>query len=535
MTAWYQHAIIYQIYPRSFADSNGDGIGDLPGITSKLDYLQNLGVDAIWLSPIFDSPMADFGYDIADYTKIDPDYGTLEDCEAMIRACHARGIKVVMDLVPSHTSDQHAWFIESKSSKDNPKRNWYTWQDPKPDGSVPNNWESVFGGPAWTLDEASGQYYLHSFLKEQPDLNWANTEVQRAVQDIMRFWYDRGVDGFRVDAILFTAKDLEFRDNPKSWGAKMMVVDADDEFLEEEIKTANSYGVGKHLTEYIKVMTDVTSEYDNCFLFLEAYPDQFDSEGFAKLYDHCDSQKAAFFFFGLFSGSEGWKAGTFKSWIDGFETTRAKDDVAAYVLGNHDVSRIATRIGSKAAPAAAVALVMLPGSKFIYYGDELGMRDVAIPPEQVHDPSPMARDPERTPMQWTSGAQAGFSTHVPWLPQERNYKRRNVERQSAESNSMLALYRRLIQLHRDIPALHHGSYEPLETGHTQVFGFKRVGEGTVIVLINFSSKKVHLTADITTEFARGELVVSSFMDQTSTPINTNRAALRPYEAVVIRL
>ncbi|HUC20821.1 MAG TPA: alpha-amylase family glycosyl hydrolase, partial [Candidatus Polarisedimenticolaceae bacterium] len=303
-TPWHQNAIIYQIYPRSFADSNGDGIGDLPGITSRLDYLSDLGIDAIWLSPIFESPMADFGYDISDYRRIDPDFGTLEDCEELIRQAHKRNIKVLMDLVPSHTSDQHAWFDESKSSTDNPKRDWYVWKDPKPDGSEPNNWGSVFGGPAWTLDETTSQYYLHSFLKEQPDLNWANPEVQQAIQAVMRFWYEKGIDGFRVDAILFTAKDLDFRDNPERSASKMMAVDAGSEFIEEELEAAYSYGVGKHLTEYITILSDVTKQYEGRCLFLEAYPDNYTPQGFADLYKHCDTSVAAFFFFGMIAASE---------------------------------------------------------------------------------------------------------------------------------------------------------------------------------------------------------------------------------------
>lgn len=526
---WYKHAVIYQIYPRSFADSNGDGVGDLQGITNHLDYLADLGVDALWLSPIFESPMADFGYDISDYQSIDPDFGTLADCERLIKEAHRCGLKILMDLVPNHSSSQHPWFLESKSSSANAKRDWYVWKDPKPDGSEPNNWGSVFGGPAWTFDETTNQYYLHSFLKEQPDLNWANPEVQRAIQEAMRFWYDRGVDGFRVDAILFTAKDADFRDNPDRNSSKMMTIEADSEYIEEVLETAYSYGVSKHLAEYIGVLTEVTKEYDERCLFLEAYPDNYHPQGFADLYKYCDTSVAAFFYFGLLAAAEGWEADKFKHWVNGFQAAIPHDGIPTYVLGNHDISRLVSRIGRKAAPAAALALLTLPGAKFIYYGEELGMADVSIPPDLAHDPSPVTRDPERTPMQWTAGPQAGFSRHTPWLPLERDYKHRNVETLAQDEQSLLRLYRHLISLHRDHPALRAGDYLPLTTGHAQVFGFKRtLGKQSVTILINFSAKAVVAK----TKGGKAKLLASSRMDERDIMINLASPSLRPYEAIV---
>ena len=290
---WYKSAVIYQIYPRSFADSNGDGVGDLGGIVEHLDYLQSLNIDAIWLSPIYRSPMADFGYDVSDYLSIDPVFGTLEDFDRLVTEARARGIKVLMDLIPNHTSDQHPWFTESKASKDNLKRDWYIWKDAKADGSEPNNWQSVFGGPAWTFDEATAQYYMHSFLKEQPDLNWANTAVHEAIQNVIRFWYRRGVDGFRVDAILFTSKDLQFRDNPNPH-------DVDKDVLGTEFEKAFSHGVGANLPSYIKVLTDVSQEFKGRCIFLEAHPEQGNPAGYAHLYDFIDHATAAPFYFATF-------------------------------------------------------------------------------------------------------------------------------------------------------------------------------------------------------------------------------------------
>jgi alpha-glucosidase len=376
---WYKNAIIYQIYPRSFADSDGDGIGDIKGIQGRLDYLVDLGVTALWLSPIYSSPMADFGYDVSNYYDIDSIFGTLADFDVLITEAHAKKLKVLLDFIPNHTSEQHAWFQESKSSRTNPKRDWYIWKDPKPDGSPPNNWDSVFGGSAWELDETTGQYYMHSFLKDQPDLNWANPEVLAAIQQIMRFWYDRGVDGFRIDAILFTANDQEFRDNPSS---KDSGPDSDTVNQAEQMF---SHAIGVHLTANLEVLTSVTREYDDRCLIFEAYPDNTEPAAYLELHEHADSEISSPFYFGLLTAVERWEAKRFEHYLDGFQSRLSPDSFPVYVLGNHDIPRLATRIGLAAARTAAVVLLTLPGTKFIYYGDELGMEDVKIPAKDRQD------------------------------------------------------------------------------------------------------------------------------------------------------
>lgn len=523
--AWYKNAIIYQVYPRSFADASGDGIGDLVGITDKLDYLQDLGVTAIWLSPIYRSPMADFGYDVSDYKDIDPIFGSLDDFDGLVASAHRRNIKVLMDLIPNHTSDQHPWFEEARASHDNPKRHWYIWKDPKPDGSPPNNWQSIFGGPAWTYDPKTAQYYLHSFLKEQPDLNWSNPEVHRAIQDIMRFWYKRGVDGFRVDAILFTSKDLEFRDNPEPKAKH-------DDIITNEVETAFSYGVGEHLPEYIRVLTDVTNEFPDHCIFLEAYPEDGSPAGYAHLYDSIDHSVAAPFYFGLFGATYDWRAETFARSADEFQAHLPDQAFPAYVLGNHDMARLATRIGYPAARAACIALLALPGAKFIYYGDELGMEDVPIPTQLLQDPSTVSRDPERTPMRWTPGPHAGFSQVEPWLPVGPEGTTRNVQVMLEDELSILNLYRQMISLYHAHPALYSGAFEPLNLGNPAIYGFKRIeDEEQLLILVNFSGKTTTVEVGSNT----GTLLLSSTLTHAGKHGKLMHVSLEANEAVVIKL
>ena len=520
---WYKHAVLYQIYPRSFADSNGDGIGDLKGITAHLDYVAELGVDGIWFSPINRSPMADYGYDVSDYNDIDPLFGTLEDFDELLEKAHDLGLKILMDLVPNHTSDQHQWFKTSRSSLDNPKRDWYVWRDAKPDGSEPNNWQSVFGGPAWEFDSATNQYYLHSFLKEQPDLNWANPEVQHAIQDVMRFWFDRGVDGFRVDAILFTAKDREYRDLviPKAKKG-------------EEQPSIFSMGFTQHLREYIDVLTDVCHEYEGRGVFLEAYPHPAEDESanaYAKLYEFCDNSVAAPFYFTPMQVASDWSAKNFKDAIDSFESQKPAESFSAYVLGNHDEPRVASKLGPEAVRTEAVGLLTLPGAKVVYYGDELGMADVHIPPEKIQDPSPTNRDPERTPMQWSDEPFAGFSTAEPWLPVEKNYHSHNVQTESKNPTSILALYKQLLKIIHEQPALARGTYETLESDHPDVYIYSRnAGDEQVIILLNFSATPVEITSPV----ARADVLLSSTMQSRIMDFGS-KVTLQPYEGVVAKV
>jgi alpha-glucosidase len=524
---WYKNAVIYQIYPRSFADSNNDGVGDLKGITSRLEYLAELGVTGIWLSPINKSPMADFGYDISDYYDIDPLFGNLGDFDELIKKAHALKLKVLMDLVPNHSSDQHEWFIESRKSKDNPKRDWYIWKDAKPGGGPPTNWRSIFGGSAWTLDPNTNQYYLHSFLKEQPDLNWANPQVQEAVKQVMRFWYKRGVDGFRVDAILFTAKDLEFKDIPNPNELK-----AEKGTVEEEFDSAFSFGVAEHIGKYLDVLTSVSHEFDERCVFLEAYPAEAGPEGYADLYKHCDNEIAAPFYFEIMGAATNWNAKNFKYAVEKFQELLPKGSFPIYVLGNHDEMRIATRVGQEAARTAAVALLTLPGTKIIYYGDELGIQDVPIPKSKLVDPSPKNRDSERTPMQWSDEAHAGFSDVEPWLPVAKNYKTNNASNQSQDPKSMLSLYRHLIELTKTHDELKNGTYETLDVKQPDIFAFKRVSaEGFVAVLLNFSNQ----SKIAKTSFKQASVLATSTMDLTRKLDSLDKITLQPNEGLVIKI
>src|SRR6185436_14956605 len=410
--SWWQRGVIYQIYPLSFQDSNGNGFGDLPGLLSRLDYLEWLGVDAIWLSPIYPSPMADWGYDVADYCDVDPRFGTLADADALIAAAHARGIRVLLDFVPNHTSERHPWFVESRSSRDSPKRGWYHWRDPAPGGGPPNNWISVFGGSAWTLDDATGQYYLHSFLREQPDLDWRHPEVRDAMHEAMRFWLRRGVDGFRVDVIHHLAKDPEYRDNPTNpdW-----IAGASNPYRRLlAVHTADR----PEVHEVIAGIRAVVDEFPDRMLVGELY---LPLERLMVYYGSGGRGLQLPFNFQLIRLP--WESRTLGAAIEAYEAMLPTFGWPNWVLGNHDKSRVASRVGPAQARVAAMMLLTLRGTPTLYYGDEIGMRDVPIPAERVRDPFErnvpglgLGRDPERTPMQWDGGAGAGFTTGEPWLP-----------------------------------------------------------------------------------------------------------------------
>src|SRR3954469_20566639 len=423
MTTWWQRGAIYQIYPRSYADANGDGVGDLRGIEQRLEHLSALGVEAVWLSPIFPSPMADFGYDVADYCDIDPLFGTLEDFDALTAECHPRGIRVVIDWVPNHTSDRHPWFEASRSSRDDPKRDWYVWRDPAPDGGPPNDWDSTFEavGPAWTLDPATGQYYLHSFLPEQPDLNWDNPEVEAAMHDTLRFWLERGVDGFRLDAIIKIAKDPLLRDNAGAARAH-----------HEDWDTIH---------DRLRGIRRVVDEYPDRVLIGETVPDQL--HRIVSFLDSGDQLHLAHNFFFL---ELPWDADAFRTLIGDFESLAGDGAWPAWVMSNHDVSRVATRYGGiERARAVLVILYTLRGTPFVYQGEELGLPDGEIPPDRVVDVD--GRDPERTPLPWRppsqAGPGAGFTTGEPWLPIGAGAEERNAETQAADPRSTLSLTRRL--------------------------------------------------------------------------------------------
>jgi alpha-glucosidase len=530
---WWKAGIVYQIYPRSFMDANGDGIGDLPGITARLDYLQWLGVDAIWISPIYRSPMADFGYDVSDYTDVDPIFGTLADFEQLVGQAHARGLKVILDFVPNHTSDQHPWFLESRSSRDNPRRNWYMWADPQPGGSRPNNWLSVFGGPAWEYDDTTRQYYLHSFLKAQPDLNWRNPEVEGAISDALCFWLDRSVDGFRFDTIHFLIKDVELRDNPPRSADR------------ERIRNMGEYDSQDHI--YDKERPEV----HDCIRHIRGVMDRYAGErvgiGETAIYDFPELAS----YYGL-NGDElhmpfnfnllrrPWQAPVFRRLVEAYEAALPSFGWPNYVLGNHDEHRLASRYGLAQARVAAMLLLTLRGTPTLYYGDELGMTDVPIPPEKEQDPwgknvqgIGLGRDPERTPMQWDAGPLAGFSAGIaePWLPLAADYTKVNVAVERDESRSMLSLYRRLIQTRRTSPALHSGSYRSLDAPPDCYVYIREHGAEQMCVALNFGGMDVELTLP---DLGAGQVVVSTYLDRRGA-VDSARLSLRAHEGVLVQV
>lgn len=480
---WWQSGVVYQIYPLSFADSNGDGLGDLAGIRARLPYLLQLGVDALWISPFYPSPLADFGYDVSDYCNVDPRFGTLADFDALVAEMHRVGLRVILDFIPNHSSDQHPWFQEARRSRDNPRRNWYVWQDPKPDGGPPSNWLSEFGGSAWHLDEATGQYYLHSFLKEQPDLNWRNPEVRQAMCDVLRFWVQRGVDGFRVDAIHHLFKDTELRDNPKNPDYRPGMLPR-----RQLIRRYTTDLPEVH--EAAREMRAALGPGSERLLIGEAYLP------FDRLMHYYGAQLDGFHLpFNFHLIETRWDAALLGPMIASYEAHLPAGAWPNWVLGNHDRSRIASRVGPAQARVAAVLLCTLRGTPTLYYGDELGMRDVPIAPEQVHDPFEknvpglgLGRDPERTPMHWSAAKYAGFSSAEPWLPVAADYAQVNVERQDKEPGSMLALYRALLALRRAEPALSIGSYAALEVPPPLLGYVRQHQERQLGVLLNLSGK-----------------------------------------------
>ncbi|WP_439555449.1 alpha-amylase family glycosyl hydrolase [Dyadobacter sp.] len=482
---WWQHGVIYQIYPRSFQDSNGDGVGDLKGVTSRLDYLQWLGVDCIWLSPIYPSPMADFGYDISDYRGIHPLFGTMEDFDELLHETHNRGMKLLLDLVPNHTSDQHPWFLESRSSKDNPKRDWYIWHDGGENGALPNNWLSVFGGHAWEWDEQTQQYYYHAFLKEQPDLNWRNPEVQQAMLDVMRFWLDKGIDGFRVDVMWHMIKDEQLRDNPPSPDS---IYNADDLIYDHYNPVYSTDQPEVH--DIVRMMRDLTDQYDDRVLIGEIYlPIQ-------KLVTYYGlDNKGAHLPFNFQLLTLPWDSARIAAAIDEYEGALPVQGWPNWVLSNHDKPRISSRIGRSQAKIAALMLLTLRGTPTIYYGDEIGMRDVAIPINEIVDPQGLnmpdlnvSRDPSRTPMQWSSEINSGFSQNKPWLRLPYNSGRVNVETQKSNPYSMLAFYRKLIALRKESAALNIGAYSPVYSDQQLISYTREFGDEKFLIILNLSHR-----------------------------------------------
>lgn len=534
---WWQRGVVYQIYPRSFKDTTGNGVGDLQGIIEKLSYLndgtpRSLGVDAIWLSPFYPSPMADFGYDVSDYCNVDPLFGDLATFDRLVEEAHRRGIKVIIDWVPNHTSDQHPWFIESRSSRDNPKRDWYIWRDPKPDGSPPNNWGSFFGGPAWTFDERTGQYYLHQFVKEQPELNWRNPEVRAAMLDVLRFWLDRGVDGFRMDVIGLLIKDAELRDNPPDPNAPPDLPPND--IFGRQLHIYNWDQDEVH--EVIREIRRVLDEYDDRCGIGEVWGEL---PRWIKYYGEHGDELHLPFNFRLIELP--WQAQAMRRSVDELEAALPEFAWPNYVLGNHDRPRLASRFGGEAqARTAAMMLLTLRGTPTLYYGDELGMENGIIPPEKVQDPQGInlgverTRDVARTPMQWDAGPNAGFCPPgvEPWLPISADYTTRNVAVQSEQPRSILNLYRKLLWYRRNTPALYGGSYRSLDVENEDCFVYLReAGDERRLIALNFSDAPCFIS--IPGEQS-GTIAISTYLDREGKE-NLARLELRPNEGLLIEV
>ncbi|MEC9067411.1 MAG: alpha-amylase family glycosyl hydrolase [Pseudomonadota bacterium] len=521
---WWKGAAIYQIYPRSFQDSNGDGIGDLPGITRRLPHVASLGVDAVWISPFFTSPMKDFGYDVADYRDVDPIFGTLDDFDALVARAHELGLRVLIDQVYSHTSDEHPWFAESRRDRTNPKSDWYVWADARPDGSPPTNWQSVFGGPAWTWDARRGQYYLHNFLSSQPQVNMHNRAVQDAVLDVMRFWLERGVDGFRIDALNFAMHDPQLRDNPPAPPTDRPRTRPFD----FQVKKYNMSHPG--IPAFIERIRALTDEYDGIFTVAEVGGDGAEAEmkSFTAGETHLNS---AYGFNFLYADrlTPGAIRAALAEWPD-------EDGMGwpSWAFENHDAPRAVSRwwppeARDRAARMKITLLACLRGNVILYYGEELGLAQVDIPFDQLHDPEAIAnwpltlsRDGARTPMPWEAGApHCGFTAGDPWLPVGEDNAARAVDRQEADPGSLLHHTRAMLALRRANPALHHGAVSRCECVG-DLFVIERTAPGQrVLCLFNLGPSDVAPPADL----AAGTVLAAA---NAATP-----ATLPSYSALVI--
>ena len=531
---WWKHEAIYEIYPRSFADSNDDGIGDLNGITSKLDYLQELGIGAVWITPFFPSPQVDFGYDVSDYEQIDPMYGTLEDFDRLVAEGKKRGIRVILDLVVNHTSDQHKWFQESKSSKTSPKRDWYVWRDGKAGGQPPNNWLALFGSPAWKLDPATGQYYYHFFYPEQPDLNWRNPEVEKAILDVSRYWYQKGVAGFRLDAVDTLYEDPALPDNATIAGKDKFGRPKQDEVRNRRLPEVH---------DALKKLRKVADEH-GAVLVGETWTN--DIAELKRYYGSGDEVQLPMNF--MFAMVNKLSAREFRKQIKLVEDAGVWP---VYVISNHDIVRSWTRYGDginndAIARALAALYLTLRGTPVMYYGEELGMEnndpkgkeDVKDPIGQLGWPEEKGRDGERTPMQWDAGPNAGFSKAAPWLPVPPSARQRNVDVQKSDPSSMLNFYKRLLALRRSHPALREGEYVPLLGNHANVLGYlRRTKDAAVLVVVNMSTSLPTLLnaaaeAGVTAKTGR---VLAGTVITTKKVISLDAIPLKPFEVLIVEV
>lgn len=493
--AWWKDAVIYQIYPRSFYDSNGDGVGDLEGIIQKLDYLNDgtsnsLGIDAIWLSPIYPSPMYDFGYDISDYNNIDSVFGDLKIFQRLLKEAHKRKIKIIMDLVVNHTSHLHPWFLESRSSKKNPKRDWYIWKEPV-DGKEPNNFLGAFGGKAWTWDEKTQAYYYHSFLTEQPDLNWRNPEVKKAIFDMIQYWLDMGVDGFRLDVVNLFFKDDQWRDNPSRFFKGMRPFDRQVHIYDRDRPEMHE------LLKELRRLIDAKGDRMTIGEVMMDPPGKVSIP--ASYYGNNDELHMAFNFAFLYSF---WGAKNFKKVIDDWESALGSENWPNYTLSNHDFRRHITRYHSRKldmerSKLTALMLLTLRGTPFLYYGEEIGMESERVPKKDLQDPVGISywpfhpgRDSERKPMCWDETTNSGFSTGKPWLPIYSEYPTRNVKTMQQDPMSLWNFYRDTISLRKQSKALKSGSIETGIDSSEDIFYYtRRSGKEVFHIVLNFSSEE----------------------------------------------
>jgi len=549
---WWKEAVAYQIYPRSFMDSNGDGIGDLPGVVSKLDYLKDLGIDVIWICPIYKSPNDDNGYDISDYRDIMDEFGTMEDFDRLLAEVHARGMKLILDLVINHTSDEHPWFIESRSGKDNPKRDYYIWADGK-NGAEPNNWESIFSGPAWEFDGASDQYYMHVFSVKQPDLNWENPRVRQDLYAMIRWWLDKGIDGFRVDAISHIKKVSGFPDMPNP--RKLRYVPSFEGHMNRE-------GIHEFLTE---MKSETFDKYDIMTVGEANGVMVNDAELWVGEGRGAFNMLFQFEHLGLWQKSAGGGVDipalkkTLTRWQKGLEGVGWN----ALFLENHDQPRSVSTWGDdrtyrdQSAKAFATMYFLMQGTPFIYQGQEIGMTNVRFP--SIDDYNDVAsknlyrtelengktheeimeilwkngRDNSRTPMQWSDADQAGFTSGTPWLKVNPNYKEINVKQAIDDSDSIYHHYRKLIALRKSNPAAIYGTYDLILPKHKQVYAYTRtLGEDRLLVLANLSAEAASFRLPKTIRYSSAELLLASGESEGR---GLRKLPLAPYEARVYRL
>ena len=528
---WWQHAVFYEIYPRSFADSNNDGIGDLNGITRKLDYLKALGVDAIWLTPCYPSPQVDFGYDVSDYQNIDPMYGTLDDFDRLTSEAEKRGIRIIMDFVMNHTSDQHPWFKESRSSRDNPKRDWYIWRDGKGRNQPPNNWLSTFGGSAWKFEPATGQWYYHFFYPQQPDLNWRNPEVEKAMFDVTRWWYRRGVAGFRLDAVDTLFEDPDLQDNP--------VLPGKNGYGDSNM--ANLYNTKlPELHGVLQRLRQVADEH-NAVLIGETWTKDLDE---LKRYygEHSNELQMPMDF--LFTRVDKLSAAEFRRQIAGVNSA----GWPVFVLSNHDIVRSYVRYGDgrhndEIAKLMAGLYLTLRGTAIMYYGEEIGMenndpkrkQDVKDPIGKLGWPTEKGRDGERTPMQWNNSQNAGFSQAKPWLPVAPSYKTHNVESELKDPDSILNFYKRLLALRHEEPALLEGAYVALNEDDPNVLSYLRTyKDEAVLVVLNMSPDNQTTSINLAPQGFAGAQATTLVTTLRSHPqqLSLSSASLEPFAVYI---